>query len=161
MKSKQEVIQEAYLNLIGKSNLNLIKDNIHEDGWCLMFDENDIKVTLTFKELGLSQIIIHSSTYVIRNIGGTLWRPKSLSGIENNNGWQETGYHHWRGVKLKKSPFENGEYYEIGFMGATDNSFHNQGVKQFNNGFFDEGNYPLKPFPTHFKPISKSANPLY
>lgn len=152
MKSKQEVIQEAWLEFMTESDYKNLK--IDDNGFCNYQCRRYINSS-RWDELYSR---VKSGGKTGRDI---IYRPKSLSGIETNNGWQETGYHHWRGVKLEKTPFKNGEYYEIGFMSATDNSFHNQGIKQFNNGFLDEGNYPLKPFPTHFKPISKSDNPLY
>jgi len=89
MKAKQEIIYEAFIKLIGEDKFNLIKAHIQEDGWCVMFDEDSNKITPTFKELGLQYDLSLSDTDRISNIGGTLWRPKYLAGIETNNGWIE------------------------------------------------------------------------
>jgi hypothetical protein len=65
--------------------------------------------------------------------------------------WKSTNYHghvqedSW--IKL-----ENGRWYEIGFKNQFQGNFVHQGIKQFNDGFFNDGYY-LKPFPTHAKEI--------
>ncbi|MNK26422.1 hypothetical protein D3C87_447580 [compost metagenome] len=104
MKTKQELIQEAFIKLIGEDKFNLIKAHIQEDGWCVMFDEDSNKITPTFKELGLQYDLSLSDTDRISNIGGTLWRPKSLAGIETNNGWTRIG-------SEDDLPKEDGTYY--------------------------------------------------
>lgn len=70
--------------------------------------------------------------------------------------WKSTNYH---GHVKTDSPIklENGCWYEIGFRNVFGKKFVNQGIYKFNNGFFDEGGYHLKPFPTHARKIELSA----
>lgn len=83
--SKQEVIRKAYKALGVKPNFEHIDNN----GWTAMFNEIGDKITPTFSELGFSQ---EQSDKLLdsglnRDTGKLEWRPKSLKGIENNNGW--------------------------------------------------------------------------
>ncbi|MGJ1414050.1 hypothetical protein [Sphingobacterium multivorum] len=73
MKSKQEVIQEAWVSAIGIERYESIKDELVLDGF-LHFQPSSLKETD-------SKIIDGLSFY----------RPKSLRGIENNNGWTRIG----------------------------------------------------------------------
>jgi len=161
MKTKQEVIQQHYIDLLNADKFFKLKPHIDENGWCTMFDQSGEKVSQTFKELGFDKDPLGELVDGGFTDRGHIWRPKSLAGIETNNGWEETGYHHWRGIKLKESPFKNGEYYELGFMGAYGNIFAHQGIYEFNNGFKDQNGYYLKPFPTHYKKLEKSNSPIY
>ena len=64
-----------------------------------------------------------------------------------------------KSYETKICPFENGEYYEIGFLNADDTFVH-QGIRQYHDGFLDDDiSYWLKPFPTHYKKINLSPNP--
>lgn len=66
MRNKQQAIQEAY-----GEYWETVKDFVTSQGWCKAF-WNLFEV--------LDGITNPKSE-------GTLWRPKSLQGIENNNGW--------------------------------------------------------------------------
>lgn len=90
------------------------------------------------------------------NTHGYRFRPLMLRGIEKNGGWGLTGYHDG---SVKSCPLRNGEYYHIGFLDFS-GSFIYQGIKEFNDGFFEDG-YHLKPFPTHYIKIDKPADALY
>jgi hypothetical protein len=67
--TKEEKIQEAY-----KPHYEDIKNYIDDDGWCLYAFGEHI-------EIGVSPF----GEYDIKCY--KYWRPKSLQGIENNNGW--------------------------------------------------------------------------
>ena len=71
--------------------------------------------------------------------------------METEVQWKSTNYH---GHVQEESwiKLENGKWYEIGFKNLFKGNFVHQGIKQFNDGFFDDG-YFLKPFPTHAKEI--------
>lgn len=134
MKTKQEIIQEAY----GEE----LYQELHErhidpdDGFCKYWHPK-------FRKL----------PYQIEMIGNTgiPWRPKSLSGIENNNGWtriKEDGSNlpKWEGegddVSHYWVMFENGDT-----------------VVSWNFSLADPSGYTLKP--THYQPIVKPKKPLY
>jgi len=72
MKTKEEVIKEKYVELIGKELFNEVKDNISSFGYIY-------KYSLPIERDNL-------------DISGFEWldnslRPKSLNGIETNNSW--------------------------------------------------------------------------
>lgn len=82
---KDRAIKNAY----GES-YELLKDHIDLDnGYCTMYDENNIKVSPNFIYLGFTH------EYVSKNIDSFydptsnkhFWRPKELEGIHDNNGW--------------------------------------------------------------------------
>jgi len=76
--------------------------------------------------------------------------------LDKEDKWLPTGYHE---KLVKNCPLEDGEYYHIGFL-CNDGRFVNQGIKQFNEGFMDDNNYHLKPFPTHYIKIEKPSEEL-
>ena len=64
--------------------------------------------------------------------------------------WKPTNY----GVKpLVDCPLINNNFYEIGYYDSLSKSFHHQGVRKFFDGFKDDDNYYLKPFPSHYKEV--------
>jgi hypothetical protein len=68
--------------------------------------------------------------------------------------WKSTNYHgHVQSDDSIK--LENGKWYEIGFQlqFPSDKNFGHQGILMYNDGFFDENGYHLKPFPTHAREI--------
>ena len=65
MKTKQKIIQESY-----RDYWEEVKDIVDADGWCLMY-YFPLNIESTHK-------VINNKDYL---------RPKSLQGIENNNGW--------------------------------------------------------------------------
>lgn len=104
MKSKQEVIQQHYIDLLNADKFFKLKPHIDEDGWCLMFDEKGEKVSLTFKELGFEKDPLGKTVAGGLTQKGHKWRPKSLEGIESNNGWT-------RIESEEDLPKEDGTYY--------------------------------------------------
>lgn len=48
---------------------------------------------------------------------------------------------------------ENDQWYEIGHLNQFQGNFVHQGIRKYDNGFMDDNNYHLKPFPTHLKKI--------
>lgn len=137
--TKQEIIQIAY-----KEHWDAVKDYVNNTGWCRFWSIfNPIKGkedSPYISDLDLPDDYEHTAYS---------WRPKSLQGIEDNRGW----------IKIeseKDFDFENGKYYEIGFMDYN-GSFRNQGVRRYEDGFKDDSNYWLKPFPTHYKLIVTSS----
>lgn len=86
MKSKQEVIQEAW----GKY-WDELKEFICENGWLswgyrgLYGDKNPASLGDMYRYCGGEEN--HQSKYVTIPGSTTLFRPKSLAGIEKNNGW--------------------------------------------------------------------------
>lgn len=69
MKTKKEVIQEAWVSAVGIERYESIKDELVLDGF-LHFQPSSLKDT---------------DTKVIDGL--PFYRPKSLAGIETNNGW--------------------------------------------------------------------------
>jgi len=140
--TKEEKIQEAWIELIGDKNFNKIKNSICENGWAnrdvLMIDDiNDFDAK--------SYFTINDSV-----------RPKSLQGIENNNSWED----------IQKAELINGQFYEIGVTWLSlenyKEKFVHQGFAEFKqNGFFDESGYFIKPTPNRVKLIKESQPPLY
>jgi hypothetical protein len=89
--TKQEKIQEAYGN---GSTWNRLKINTDSDGWCR--NEAFAPNTDLLDLLDLDKI----DRWVKSDIQGNLiFRPKSLDGIEDNNGW------------VKGIPIESGQYF--------------------------------------------------
>jgi hypothetical protein len=66
MKSKEEVIKKAY-----GEHWGTVENYVNSDGWCSQFLEY----------LGIN-VFGDEAEYTTIN-----WRPKSLQGIEDNNGW--------------------------------------------------------------------------
>lgn len=83
---------------------------------------------------------------------GMRFKPLSLIGVKDNNGWLCTGYHD--GSTNGKNPFMDNEYYHIGFLSHNGDFFY-QGVHKYDKGFLDDDRYALKPFPTHYIKVDK------
>lgn len=145
MKSKQEVIQQHYIDLLNADKFFKLKPHIDEDGWCLMFDQRGEKVSPVFIELGFTTDPSGITVDAGNKEGCMVWRPKNLQGIETNNGWT-------RIESEKDFPKENGDYFVVWKAGEDviisavsydiDNPEHWNGV-------------------THYQPIVKPAAPLY
>lgn len=88
---------------------------------------------------------------------GMRFRPNALINVENNGGWSLTGYHDG---SVNIWPFRSGEYYHIGFLDLS-GEFYYQGIKEYKDGFFDDGGYFLKPFPTHCIRIEKPKDAVF
>ena len=85
--AKQEAIKKAY-----GEYWEQVKDYVDENGWIFHekgFYQNYKKFVSPF-EIGFSKddddnIELHSDSF--KKTANFYWRPKSLNGIENNNGW--------------------------------------------------------------------------
>ena len=72
--------------------------------------------------------------------------------MKQNSEWKSTNYHQ----DFQEKDFiklENGKYYEIGCKNLFQGDFVHQGILKFNDGFYDESGYPLRPSPSHAKLI--------
>ena len=129
--TKQEKIQEAY-----GEHYEMVKNHIDENGWI------DTQ-TFSFSRKGIDfeQYKKRSNTYL-----GFYNRPKSLQGIEYNNGW----------IKIESEndlPKESGMYWTF-IIGkeVVANTFNTFGNNEFT---FDNG------VVTHYQPIEKPKPPIY
>jgi len=134
--TKQEIIQEAY-----GEYWDLVKNNVNENGWVESgyFDTNTklIKVNDNFKEKKETNYDQRNSNYII-------WRPLSLQGIENNNGW----------IKIESDddlPKEEDDYHI-----CIEN-------KDLSIAYFDksDGWFIACPEITHYQQITKPKPPTY
>jgi len=75
MKNKEEVIKEKWIEIIGEENFK--KLNVDENG----FEDHYTYATKT------QSVKEHTEKYFDINKNTGLIRPKSLQGIESNNGW--------------------------------------------------------------------------
>lgn len=112
MKTEQQVIQEAYgeyWELFSTEEQDLILKN---KGWVSKFNHPLHWEMEKFYE-------IETLAYGV----GTSWRPKSLQGIENNNGWikieseeqydkLENGSYHW--YNIEKDVYDDGDLMSYG-----------------------------------------------
>jgi len=80
---KQQAIQEAY-----GDKYKRLSPFIDKEGYCIMYDDKGEKISPNFNELGFTQEYVqeHLCSGLFAN-GLLQWRPKSLSGLQNNNGW--------------------------------------------------------------------------
>lgn len=126
MKTKEEVIKESYGNFWDQ-----VKKHVDDNGW-ITFDK-------WFKLIG------HKIDYDYSSFKLEKTRPKSLQGIEDNNGW----------IRVESEeylPKEGMTYYLI----CIDNrpSIHPYNLAQIRSLFTDG-------FVTHYKKIVKPLPPLY
>jgi len=141
MQSRETLIERAY-----KMPYKDIEPYLNSEGWAFV-----ISIQKAFPDYEISK-----EDNQFDNTHGYRFRPWSLRGIEKNGGWELTGYHDG---SVRNCPLRNGEYYHIGFLNYN-GSFSYQGIKEYDDGFFEDG-YHLKPFPTHYIKIDKPANALY
>ena len=142
MISKRDLIEKAY-----KMPYNEIEPYLNSEYWVFVSS-----IQKDFPDYEISK----EDNY-FDNSHGYRFQPKMLSGIEDNGGWELSGYHD---SSTKKNPFRDGEYYRIGFLNH-DGTFAKQGVREYKEGFFDDDNYHLKPFPTHYIRIERVPDPIY
>ena len=130
LEAKQEAIKKAYYN-----NWDKVKDYVDENGWIFWSDKNPIG--------------IYNNRYLeYKEENPNYWRPKSLQGIENNNGW----------IKIESEadlPKNNDDYWVI-------TNIKDDEVQQLSNLIVIrclnlEKNIKV----THYKPIEKPKPPIY
>lgn len=123
MKTKEESIKQAWGN-------NIPNGGIDENGWS--------KKSCTY---GTFDVIKYDQQHYLE---GAYIRPKSLKGIENNNGW----------IKIeseKDLPKENGECFVIDSTGKIEIVHY----RYLRNCILEGWPY------THYQPINKPLKPLY
>lgn len=133
-KTKQEAIAAAYLELISEEDFNSL--TITENGWTdLRNDNNRIRR------------IFRIAKNLVVDQKANIWRPKSLSGIENNNGWV-----------IIDSEFEWDKYNE--FLIFWD-SVEKKQIKSFKYSLCEFQNKDYKNRFTHYQAIQKPLPPIY
>jgi len=125
MEAKNKAIQEAY----GKHWEN-VKNYVDENGWCYLFPT--IKGELDFENTGRDNVC---------------YRPKSLQGIENNNGW----------IKLNTQSDLKHKMIDCYFM-SNDELINGE---IYNYDFYYGNKYFNFSEVTHYKPIAKPKLPLF
>jgi hypothetical protein len=118
---KQEKIREAY----GEEHWEAVKDYLDENGWCNAF----------FGIAGLFQHdVIFKKGLIVK------WRPKTLAGIENNNGW----------IKIESEDDLPKDGWHWAKSIIPDNDIWETHYEDFKVGFH-----------THYQPIVKPQPPIY
>ena len=129
LEAKQEAIKNVYGECWEK-----VKDYVDENGWI----DNSIP-KFTFGQLKNLDLEYKNDVF---------FRPKSLQGIENNNGW----------IKIeseKDLPKESGLYFGKDYEFGTDMTFFDFETKEWE----DSSGYLLNI--THYQPIEKPKPPIY
>lgn len=130
-----------------------VKDKVTESGWV----NSDEVLFLYSPDKGLDQRFEQSAPDRSNLKPRYGVRPIALRGIENNNGWKPSGF--YAADTDRRNPFKNHKLYRIGVLNY-DGSFTEQGVKEWKDGFFENG-YPIKPFPTHYQVVEDIKPPLF
>ncbi len=138
MKTKEEVIKEKWIEIIGEENFK--KLNVDENG----FEDHYTYATKT------SSAKEHTEKHfdIDKNTG--LIRPKSLQGIESNNGWISIN-------SEKDLPSEDEFYWVFDGLGIYFSFFkskHKEFIDQTDNecAFYNI---------THYQPIVKPLKPIH
>ena len=129
LEAKQEAIKKAYSEYWEK-----VKDYVDNGGYI----DNSIP-KFTFGQVKNLDLEYKNDVF---------FRPKSLQGIENNNGW----------VKIeseKDLPKESGLYFGKDYEFGTDMTFFDFETKEWE----DSNGYLLNI--THYQPIEKPKPPIY
>lgn len=130
--TKQEKIQEAY----GKY-WEQVKEYVNKNGWC------SVRRGVGFDE------IISNLSWETRTGNQYCWRPKTLQGIEDNNGW----------IKIESEedlPMTNGKIIQYFFVTKSGNITE--------NGYSDlmkNKKIQYSKVYTHYQQIIRPREPLY
>jgi hypothetical protein len=141
MKTKEEVIKDAY-----GEYWEQIKDNLWKDGWVEEFNVlPEIRKSLSdfcdYKNLRFSQV----GNHMIRG-----YRPKSLQGIEDNNGW----------IKIESEndlPKEDCKCWVVTESYSTCLALFLSDTKRF----WELADLDFRLLPTHYKILEEPKPPLY
>lgn len=139
--TKEEKIKEAY-----GYYWEQVKDYVDENGWCS--EPTTFKIATLFFCMNY-ECITHGN---VKNNYMKYWRPKSLQGIENNNGW----------IKIeseKDLPKENNLDCYVFRNGEVEMATFDNETKKFYD-FETSYDRRLK-YVTHYQPIVKPLNPIY
>lgn len=132
---KQEAIKQAW----GDDRFNILSPKINDNGW---LDEDYL---INKQEFNLSDCDTENGAYLGLDDLTTYYRPKSLKGIEHNNGWTKI-------ESVSDLPKTSGTKYKVvladGSMEETDINYSLREV------------YNLWKI-THYKQIKKDLPPLY
>lgn len=130
---KEERIQSAYGDLYNKS--------IDDNGWMRLSVKTPKDLVRYFID---NKHIFNTKVETTPDEYKTYFRPKSLQGIENNNGW----------IKIES---EDDLPKEDGFYWVVDSE-----TKDIIDRYFDTKNYDyFNQFSTHYQSIQKPKPPLY
>ena len=133
--SKEEKIKEAWINIVGEKNYNFIKQFLSENGFT-----NRGKYHWLINNF--SKEYIKDNFYVTIEIDNDkLFRPKSLEGIEKNNGW----------IKIESEsdlPNKTNDYWIVNKLGVSIRNYDMQEDNDWNDV-------------THYQPITKPKPPIY
>jgi hypothetical protein len=144
MKTKQQAIQEAY---------GFLNDLIDENGWTFY----------RVDEGGESGIEPTEDCEIKSNIDGVIeWRPKSLQGIEKNNGWIKIESENDLPKDLEVCNFIPCNYKNEAFIGFIKNDevyFIDYSIV-FNEDYIKLNSW-LKSQITHYQPIENPKPPIY
>ncbi|HYD92348.1 MAG TPA: hypothetical protein VEA37_12775 [Flavobacterium sp.] len=134
---KQDVIKKAYQD--AGVDWELVKDYVDDNGWI-----NIAHHTFTDEVFNLIKSFLREC-----DIKGALeYRPKSLAGIEDNNGWITI-----EGEDTNILPTEKGDYFGLYPDGSISCFFFNPEDDFDRELFLTEL--------THWQPIIKPSKPLY
>ena len=137
---KQKAIREAY-----GEHWDIVKPYVNEGGWCnyksLFGDMGNS--TGRLKRIDTEVLDHHHPIYCYFN------RPKSLEGIQNNNGWTFI-------ESEADLPIEVDVFCHVSNLNDNKHRVHNSPVKRDTiKKWFKEGKV------THYKPIEKPNSPIY
>jgi len=133
--TKEKKIESEWDKLIPNSQLDICKNTGFVITYCIN-GIDDLIDNSVVKESDIEFEYLESD--LIK------WRPKSLKGIENNNGW----------IKIESEadlPKESGFYYVV-----------DSDSKEVTDRYFEIENYDyFRQFSTHYQPIRKPELPIY
>ena len=133
--TKQEVIKNAY-----GEHWETVKDYVDGNGWCNWDYKNNCSPS-RFEISEFDTLDFKLGKYLI-------WRPKSLQGIENNNGW----------IKIESEsdlPKESEQYWCV--------LYDEVGILQYYSEakIWEDIETENRSFPSHYQQINKPLKPLY
>lgn len=154
MTAKEKAIREAW-----GDKFEELKNYIDENGWCSL----DYNRTYTITGLPLDQKAVHIS---FRSVPEYWTRPKSLEGIENNNGWTVIQSDDWlKSVEIDKSTTQyyvhdpNEDYISIVVRVEIDNEVDYLLLSDFL--YVTKSLTLCQIKATHYQPIIKPKPPIY
>jgi len=158
MKTKEEVIKEAYVKLIGEERFNEFKDWIDNDGW--------VHLEYLPKDTNLSDFKLKTYTEYHNDFRTTICQPKLLKGIDNNFGWISIQSENWlKDHKINGSTTKfyvdnpDEDYLTIEIL-VSDGK--NQEQLTLSDYLFIKDEMLQKGIKaTHYAPIEKRLSPLY
>lgn len=150
-------IKNAYEKIYGNP-YKRVKSIIKDGGFIIMDELQCVLLghpkenALHFKEIGLTENDVE--IYVLNNapLSTKTWRPKSLIGVENNNGWESL-------VHENCKPTESG-YYEIKLEDGGNEFICYYALHKEKFVDSDGEHFPLTAI-THYKKVKQSPSPIH